>query len=80
MGICKFASHTVEWTCRQSESQCRLLAVCRADSYTLNNVAMYLCIHRRRSSEIAFCGKNKFTGTVFDLSFHFRTTKMSRRY
>jgi hypothetical protein len=29
---------------------------------------VYLCIHRRRSLEIAFCGKNKFTETVFDLS------------
>lgn len=44
---------------------------------TLSSVVMCLCIHRRRSSEIAFCGKNKFRGTVFDLSLYFRTTQMS---
>ena len=66
----------IEWTCRLFERQRRLLTACRANSYTLSSVVVYLCIHRR-SSEIAFCGENKFTETVFDLSLYFRTSQMS---
>ena len=28
----------IEWTCRQFERQCRLLAACRANSYTLSSL------------------------------------------